>query len=84
MGLFVVTIVGAILGWLAAIMLGLERRFEVGINVAAGTLGALVVGDLANGASLIDGLTAMALVLAVLGAIACIMIANVVREGVAS
>jgi uncharacterized membrane protein YeaQ/YmgE (transglycosylase-associated protein family) len=44
MGLLFMIVVGAILGWLAAIVLKIEAPRGIMLNIAAGVVGALVMG----------------------------------------
>jgi uncharacterized membrane protein YeaQ/YmgE (transglycosylase-associated protein family) len=70
---------GATLGWLAAIVLQLDNRDGIARNVGAGMVGALVTGTLVNAGSVLHGISAVALLLAILGAGVLITFANAVR-----
>ena len=83
MGLLFMIVVGAILGWLAAIILRIEAPRGILLNIAAGVVGALVtglvIGPLVLGsASLLGGYYAVgSLLLSLAGSIAVIAAFNV-------
>ena len=69
MGFLVLIAVGSVLGWLASILSRTDHGPGIALNVAIGAAGALVVGVLASSESLLVGLSANALLLAMVGAI---------------
>ena len=76
MGYLIVTVVGAILGWLAAIV---ADRDYLATSIAAafvGAIGAVVAALLSGSVPLEDGVSAMQLVWAVVGAGVAIAITN--------
>lgn len=79
MGLLILTALGALLGWLFAIVTQNEARDDVVCSCGAGVIGAVLAGALANSASIMQGVSGFALLLAVLGAAAFIVLAKAVR-----
>lgn len=83
MGLLFMVVVGAILGWLAAIILKIEAPRGILLNIAAGVAGALLTGLfvgplLLGSASLIGGYYAVgSLLLSLVGSIVVIAAFNV-------
>ena len=83
MGLLFMLIVGAILGWLAAIVLRIEAPRGILLNIAAGVVGALLTGLfigplLLGSASLLGGFYEVgSLILSLVGAIIVIAALNV-------
>ncbi len=69
MGFVVLIAVGSVLGWLASILSRTDDGAGVALNVAVGAAGALVVGVLASSESLLVGLSANALLLAMAAAV---------------
>lgn len=49
MGLIILIIAGALLGWLASIFLQLEDGRSIARNILAGTIGSLIVGVATSG-----------------------------------
>lgn len=82
MGLLVLIVVGALLGWLATIVMRLEERQDILLNIAVGVTGALVAGVLANHGSILGALSSTALLASLGGAIVLLAIVNWVRRGV--
>lgn len=80
MGLVLLIVVGGILGWLAAIIVESEGSRQVSVNAFAGAIGALIVGNAANGSIAWSGLSAAAFLLGCLGAVAAIVAANVIPK----
>jgi uncharacterized membrane protein YeaQ/YmgE (transglycosylase-associated protein family) len=68
MGFLVLIAVGGILGWLASILSRSDDGRGIALNVVLGMIGALVAGAFASSDSLLIGLSATALLLALLGA----------------
>ena len=79
MGLLILIVMGATLGWLAAIVLQIDNRDGILRNVGAGMVGAILAGTLANAGSVLHGISALALLLAIGGAGVIIALANAVR-----
>jgi uncharacterized membrane protein YeaQ/YmgE (transglycosylase-associated protein family) len=87
MGLLFMIVVGAILGWLAAIVLRIESPRGILLNMAAGVGGALLTGMfigplLLGSASLLAGYYRIgSLLLSLVGSIVVIAAVNVVWRG---
>lgn len=79
MGLVILVAMGAMFGWLAAFVMGRESPDTIMRNAGAGIIGAVLAGALANSVSVLRGISAPALLLAIVGAIAVIAFANLVR-----
>lgn len=79
MGLIILTVMGAIFGWLAAIVSEIYSVIRVASNIAAGAAGALLVGEIGNPGSVLNGLSPTALLLGVAGALLFIAVTNLVR-----
>lgn len=82
MGVIILMVMGAIFGWLAAIISQTETLGAAGSNIAAGAVGALVIGEIASPDSLSDGLSVPALLLAIIGALLFISVASFIRSKV--
>lgn len=86
MGLVFLLLFGAILGWLAAIVMRAEDRRSVTINMLLGIGGALFAGLVVhpwmnNGGSLLAGrYSVAALLTAVVGSLAVLLVANLLRR----
>ena len=80
MGLIILIVTGALLGWLATIALQIEEGREILRNVAAGLVGSLGVGMATSGGVFLGSIRASTLLWAMLGAIALITLYNVVRQ----
>lgn len=76
MGLIIVMIVGATLGWLAAIVVDSDARVGAAICSLAGTTGAVAGALLAGSVPLMAGVSPAQLVWAVLGAVVAIVTIN--------
>jgi uncharacterized membrane protein YeaQ/YmgE (transglycosylase-associated protein family) len=80
MGLLILIVVGAILGWLATIILRIEDGRTIAMNAGVGVLGSLLAGLVASGGSMVDAVSGIALLWAVAGAGVAIGIFNFVRQ----
>lgn len=69
MGLIIFLVTGALLGWLAAIVQRVEDGRGIMMNVAAGALGAVVGGLIVNRGSILSGVSAISLPVAMAGAL---------------
>ena len=76
MGFIIVMVVGAILGWLAAIVVRRDDRVGTAICAGAGLAGALAAATLAGEVPLAIGVSATQLFWAVLGATLAIVAIN--------
>lgn len=81
MGLIILIVLGSLIGWLTVIVLRLKNRQEVVLNIAAGVVGALLVGLATNHGSLLGGISPTALLWSFAGAIVSLVLANLLREG---
>ena len=86
MGLILLVGLGAILGWLSAIIAGTRTDRGLQINILTGIVGAVLVGLIVNpliGAADIfaDSASAMALMIAAIGAAALLATVNLLRNG---
>lgn len=80
MGLIILIVSGALLGWLATIAMQIEDGRRILRNVVAGIVGSLAVGMATSGGVFLGAIKASTLLWAALGAIAAIGLYNVVRE----
>ncbi|TMM48359.1 GlsB/YeaQ/YmgE family stress response membrane protein [Qipengyuania marisflavi] len=80
MGLIILIVVGAVLGWLATFILKIEDGREIMANIAVGSLGSLLVGLIASNGTFFSSLSATALLWATLGAAGGIGILYFVRQ----
>ena len=83
MALLLLIAVGAILGWLAAIILQLNDFQGLALNIAVGIGGTLVAGVLTNSESILYGISGTALLLSVIGAIGLLITINALRKIIA-
>ncbi|MXP29353.1 hypothetical protein GRI58_11020 [Porphyrobacter algicida] len=84
MGLALVIIIGAILGWLGAFLLGRDDVFGGTINVFAGIAGALFAATRAGPDLLPYGASAIELIWGCLGAALAIIIVNLASDLITS
>lgn len=80
MGLLILIIAGAALGWLATIVTRIEDGSGIARSIMAGTLGSLIVGIALTGANLLGGVRATTLLWAMLGAVVLIALYHVLRQ----
>lgn len=80
MGLIILIVVGAILGWLASIITRAEDRQGILLNVGAGVIGALLAGIATNGSSILLGISAIALFASFAGAVVLLAVVFAVRR----
>lgn len=84
MGLIILVALGAILGWLATIIMRIEGQHEILLNVAVGVGGALLSGLAIKSDSIIVGISAGALLVGVAGSILGLILLNVIRRNMAN
>lgn len=80
MGLIILIVTGALLGWLATIALCVEDGRAILRNIAAGTIGSIAIGMATSGGVFLGSIRGITLLWAVLGALAVITLYNVVRQ----
>ncbi len=80
MGLIILVAVGAILGWLATIVMRIDGHREILLNVAVGVGGGLLSGVVIKSDSIIVGISAGALLVGVAGSIASLALLNIIRH----
>ncbi|SFO84745.1 GlsB/YeaQ/YmgE family stress response membrane protein [Qipengyuania nanhaisediminis] len=82
MGLIILIVTGALMGWLGSIALKIEDGRTILRNVLAGIAGSLVVGIATSGGVFLGAIRAGTLLWATIGAIVMVGLYNVVRERV--
>ena len=82
MGLLILLVVGALLGWLATIILRIEDGRSILANALVGVLGSLIVGAIAGNGAVFGTVSGVALLWAVLGSVVAIGLFNLVRQRV--
>jgi len=80
MGLIILVALGAILGWLATIIMRIDGHHEILLNVAVGIGGALLSGMAIKSDSIIVGISVGALLVGVAGSILGLILLNVIRR----
>ena len=80
MGLLILIVVGALLGWLATIILRIEDGRGILGNALVGVFGALVTGMVAGNGAIFGTVSGMALLWAVLGSIVAVGVFNLLRR----
>ena len=80
MGLIILIIAGALLGWLASIFLQLEDGCSIARNILAGTIGSLIVGVATSGGIFLGSIQGITLLWAALGAVVLIGAYNLFRQ----
>ena len=80
MGLIILIVVGALLGWLGSIVLRREDRGAILTMMGAGIVGSLLAGAMLGNANLLATVGPLDLLWSVLGAIVAIAIADAARQ----
>lgn len=80
MGLLILIVVGALLGWLATIILRIEDGRTILANALVGVLGSLVAGLIAGNGAIFGTVSGVALLWAVVGAAVSLAVFNLVRR----
>lgn len=80
MGLLILVVVGALLGWLATIILRIEDGRSIAFNTAAGIAGAVVTGIFVGTGAILGAISGATLLWSVLGALVAIAILNLIRR----
>lgn len=81
MGIIIVTIIGAVMGWLAAIVVDRDDRSGTVLLAGAGLAGALASALAFRDVPLVVGVSAAQLLLSTAGALLAIVVMNVVAVG---
>tara|TARA_R100001129_G_C5316505_1_gene246548 strand:+ start:1364 stop:1618 length:255 start_codon:yes stop_codon:yes gene_type:complete len=79
-GLLILVVVGALLGWLATIILRIEDGRSILANALVGVLGSLVTGLIAGNGAVFGTVSGVALLWAVLGSVVAIGVFNLIRQ----
>ena len=80
MGLLILVVVGALLGWLATIILRIEDGRSILANALVGVLGSLVTGLIAGNGAVFGTVSGVALLWAVLVSVVAIGVFNLIRQ----
>ena len=80
MGLLILVVVGALLRWLATIILRIEDGRSILANALVGVLGSLVTGLIAGNGAVFGTVSGVALLWAVLGSVVAIGVFNLIRQ----
>ncbi|KNH00866.1 transglycosylase associated protein [Qipengyuania citrea LAMA 915] len=76
----ILVVVGALLGWLATIILRIEDGRSILANALVGVLGSLVTGLIAGNGAVFGTVSGVALLWAVLGSVVAIGVFNLIRQ----
>ncbi|MBQ6807650.1 MAG: GlsB/YeaQ/YmgE family stress response membrane protein [Firmicutes bacterium] len=79
MGIFAWLLFGALVGWLASIIMGKNRRMGLIANIIVGIVGSVIggwLGDVLNIANVQAGFTFRGIAMAVLGAVLLLFVLN--------
>lgn len=80
MGLLVLILIGAVLGWLGTIIMRVENTRGILGSVAAGIIGSLTAGIVAGSGVLFGALSGTALLWAIAGAVALVAVTLVLMR----
>ena len=80
MGLIIFLVIGALLGWLAAIVQRIEDGRGVMMNIGAGAVGAVAGGLIANQGSILSGVSAISIPAAIAGTVVLVGILALFRS----
>ena len=80
MGLIILIVAGALLGWLATIALQIESGRAIAHNILAGTIGSLGVGIATSGGVFLGTIRGSTLLFATVGALAAIILYNAIKR----
>ena len=81
MALILLIVVGAVFGWLAAIVTRTESSSAVVADIGLGAVGSVVFGLIANNGAIFTGLRPIALLASVLGAVGVLFVYKLIRRG---
>ncbi|MDD2220986.1 MAG: GlsB/YeaQ/YmgE family stress response membrane protein [Clostridia bacterium] len=82
MGIIGWVIIGALAGWIASLITGNDKKMGAGMNILVGVIGGLIGGLVMNliGGYGITGFNLWSLLVATVGAIILLLLANAVRK----
>lgn len=80
MGLLILIVVGALLGWLATIILRIEDGRSIAFNTGAGVSGAVVTGLVVGTGTILGSISGATLLWSVVGALVAIALFNLIRR----
>ncbi len=80
MGLLILIVVGALLGWLGTIILRIEDGRGILTNALVGVLGSLLAGLVAGDGAVVGTVSGIALLWAVFGAVLAVGLFHLVRQ----
>lgn len=81
MGLVMWLLVGALVGWLASLVMNTDAEQGALLNIVVGVIGALIAGFLFNGPTINDVISLESIVVSFVGAVVLLAIVNLVRRG---
>ncbi|MDO9319816.1 MAG: GlsB/YeaQ/YmgE family stress response membrane protein [Gammaproteobacteria bacterium] len=83
MGIFVWLIMGALVGWIASIIMGTNAQQGLALNIVVGIVGAMIggwlIGPQLGAGSINDGITLMSFIVSLIGAVLLLAILSVFR-----
>ncbi|QYJ07474.1 GlsB/YeaQ/YmgE family stress response membrane protein [Qipengyuania flava] len=80
MGLLILIVVGALLGWLATIILRIEDGRSIAFNTGAGIAGTVVTGLVVGTGAILGSISGATLLWSVVGALVTIALFNLIRR----
>lgn len=84
MGIIVWLIMGALVGWIASIIMGINAQQGMILNIVVGVVGALIggwlIGPLLGAGSINDGITFMSFVVSLIGAVILLAILSLFQR----
>ncbi len=80
MGLVLLLVTGALLGWLTTIALRIESGREIGRNIVWGAVGAVLLGTVASSGLILGGVSATTLLFGLLGAVIFVAVYNFIQR----
>lgn len=80
MGIVILIALGAILGWLASIIMQVEDQQGIVYNLAAGIGGALISGLFIGESTIVTGISATTVLVGFAGSVVVLALCNVIRR----
>lgn len=81
MGIVILIALGALLGWLASIIVRVEDQQAIVHNLAAGIGGALISGLFISESTILAGISADTVLAGFAGSVVVLALCNVIRQG---